>query len=117
MVRSAFMGADPNAAPDRAQIDFVATAPEHRGRGVATALVRQLVATSGHRVHVLRDIKDTNEAALHVYRTLGFVEYTRRKARFSRHAGFSAYVSLRREGADSSPTAGRSVPRGSAHER
>lgn len=83
VVRGAFMGAGPNAAPDRAQIDFVVTAPAHRVRAVATALVRQLVATSGHRNHVLRDIRDSNEAALRVYRRLGFVEYTRRKARFS----------------------------------
>lgn len=97
VVRGAFMGNDPDAAPGRAELGFVATAPEHRGAGVATALLRQLVQTSGHRVYVLRDIKDTNEAALKVYRRLGFVEYTRRRARFSRRAGFSAYVSMRRE--------------------
>ncbi|WP_147916319.1 GNAT family N-acetyltransferase [Ruania zhangjianzhongii] len=97
VVRGAFMGHDPDAAPGRAELGFVATAPEHRGAGVATALLRHLVQTSGHRVHVLRDIKDTNEAALHVYRRLGFVEYTRRTARFSHRAGFSAYVSMKRE--------------------
>ena len=40
----------------------------------------------------------TGEAALHVYRRLGFVEHTRRKARFSRRTGFSAYVPMKREG-------------------
>ena len=48
-------------------------------------------------MHVLRDIKDTNEAALSVYRRLGFAEYTRRPARFAKRAGFSAYVSMKRE--------------------
>lgn len=97
VVRGAFMGNHPDAAPGRAELDFVATAPAHRGNGVATALLRHLLQTSGHQVHVLRDIKDTNEAALGVYRRLGFAEYTRRKAHFSRRAGFSAYVSMRRE--------------------
>ncbi|HLR27108.1 MAG TPA: GNAT family N-acetyltransferase [Ruania sp.] len=93
----AFMGNDPDATAGRANLGFVATAPEHRGKGVATELLRHLVQTSGHQVHVLRDIKDTNEAALNVYRSFGFAEYTRRTAHFARRAGFSAYISMKRD--------------------
>ncbi|HLS62466.1 MAG TPA: GNAT family N-acetyltransferase [Ruania sp.] len=116
VVRIWFMGGDPDGVPGQAEIGSVATDPEHRGHGVATALIRHLLEVSDHRVHVLRDIKDTNEAALRVYRRLGFVEYTRRKARFSRRAGFSAYVSMRREGTGSSQTEAGAGPDRSAHE-
>ena len=97
VVRAWFMGDDPDGVPGQVEIGSVATAPEHRGHGVATALLRHLLATPGPRVHVLRDIKDTNEAALNVYRRLGFAEYARRPARFAKRAGFSAYVSMKRE--------------------
>src|SRR5699024_2727083 len=116
VVRIWFMGGDPDGVPGQAEIGSVATDPEHRGHGVATALIRHLWEVCDHRVHVLVDIKDTNEPALRVYRRLGFVEYTRRKARFSRRAGFSAYVSMRREGTGSSQTEAGAGPDRSAHE-
>lgn len=97
VVRTWFMGEDPDGVPGQVEIGSVATDPEHRGHGVATALVQHLVAAGDHQVYVLRDIKDTNEAALSVYHRLGFAEYNRRPARFAKRAGFSAYVSVKRE--------------------
>lgn len=77
------------------EIGFVGTAPEHRGRGAARALMEHLLAVPGIESFLLEEIKDTNEAALGLYRSLGFVEHRRKPARFSTGAGFSAYVSMR----------------------
>lgn len=99
VVRTQFLGAPPEARPGLAEIGFVTTAPGHQGRGVATALMRHLLELPGIEEFVLRDIKDTNEPALGLYRKLGFTESARRPVRGAQRAGFSAYVSMRRPGA------------------
>lgn len=93
IVRSQFMGADPGAREGLTEIGFVTTAPEHQGKGVATALMRSLLELPS-REFVLRDIKDTNVAALGLYSKLGFTETQRRPVRFAKRAGFSSYVSM-----------------------
>lgn len=95
VIRSWFMATSPGAASGAAEIAFVTTAPRFQGRGVATALLRHLIGRPGHRSFVLEDIKDTNGAALGLYRTLGFAEYRRTPQRFPRLAGFGALVSMR----------------------
>ncbi|MDG4825912.1 GNAT family N-acetyltransferase [Asanoa sp. WMMD1127] len=94
IIRTQFMRPRPPDFPT--EIGFVATAPAHQGRGVATALLRHLLALPGHREFVLEDIKDTNEPALSLYRKLGFAEYRRRRVRFAGRAGFTHYVSMKR---------------------
>ncbi|MHC6174979.1 GNAT family N-acetyltransferase [Glutamicibacter endophyticus] len=97
IVRSQFLGAYPEPSPDLAEIGFVTTAPGFRRRGLARALMQHLVSDTGFQRFVLRDIKDTNQAALQLYRGLGFREYERRPVRFARRAGFHEYLSLRLE--------------------
>lgn len=94
VVRSQFLGAYDGARDGLAEIGFVATAPQHQGRGVATALLRHVLALGEYEEYVLRDIKDTNAPALGLYAKLGFDECERRPVRFARRAGFSAYVSM-----------------------
>ena len=95
VIRTWFMSASEGAQPGRAEIGFVATEPAHQGRGVATALLRHLLALPGYREYVLEDIKDTNEPALGLYAKLGFTVYKRRKVRFARRAGFTELVSMK----------------------
>lgn len=95
VIRRWFMPPSPDARPGRAEIGFVATEPAFQGRGVATALLRHLLALPDYREYVLEDIKDTNAAALHVYGKLGFTIYKRRPQRFAKRAGFSELVSMR----------------------
>lgn len=93
IVRSQFLGAYHGARPGLAEIGFVTTAPEYQGQGVATALMRHLLQLP-YDEFVLRDIKDTNTAALSLYRKLGFCESSTRPVRFAKRAGFSCYVSM-----------------------
>lgn len=95
IVHSQFLGAYEGARPGLAEIGFVTTTPRHQGKGVATALMEHLL-TLPHDEFVLRDIKDTNQAALGLYQKLGFRESGRRQVRLARRAGFSAYVSMSR---------------------
>jgi ribosomal protein S18 acetylase RimI-like enzyme len=94
IVRSQFLGAYDGARDGLAEIGFVTTAPRFQGRGVATALMRHLLALPEYEEYVLRDIKDTNVPALGLYTKLGFAESARRPVRFTKRAGFSAYVSM-----------------------
>lgn len=93
IIRSQFMGAYDNAREGLAEIGFVTTAPEHQGKGVATALMRHLLELP-YDEFVLRDIKDTNVAALALYAKFGFVDTERRAVRFAKRAGFSEYISM-----------------------
>jgi ribosomal protein S18 acetylase RimI-like enzyme len=93
VVRSQFVGAYDGARDGLAEIGFVTTAPQHQGKGVATALMRALLQLP-YDEFVLRDIKDTNAPALGLYRKLGFTETRRRPVRFAERAGFSSYVSM-----------------------
>lgn len=109
MIRRWFMAASTGARPGLAEIGFVSTEPAYQGRGVATALLRHLLALPGYREYVLEDIKDTNVSALGVYTKLGFTVYKRRKVRFARRAGFTELVSMKLvQDSASQPTAGRS---------
>ncbi|MGH1564835.1 N-acetyltransferase family protein [Mumia sp. DW29H23] len=95
VVRRWFMRRSADARPGLAEIGFVATEPAYQGRGVATALLRRLLALPGYQEYVLEDIKDTNAPALAVYSKLGFTVYKRRKVRFARRAGFTELVSMK----------------------
>jgi ribosomal protein S18 acetylase RimI-like enzyme len=95
VIRRWFMRPFDGARPGLAEIGFVATEPTYQGRGVATALLRHLLALPGYREYVLEDIKDTNAPALGLYAKLGFTVYKRRKVRFARRAGFSELVSMK----------------------
>ena len=91
VIRNWFMRSSDAARPGLAEIGFVATEPAYQGRGVATALLRHLLAQPGHREYVLEDIKDTNAPALDLYAKLGFTVYKRRKVRFARRVGFTSW--------------------------
>ncbi|HCS60177.1 MAG TPA: GNAT family N-acetyltransferase [Microbacterium sp.] len=93
IIRSQFMGAYDGARDGLTEIAFVTTAPQHQGKGVATALMRRLLELPSDEF-VLRDIKDTNTPALGLYAKLGFTETQRRRIKFAKRAGFSAYVSM-----------------------
>ena len=109
VIRRWFMRPSDGARPGLAEIGFVATEPAYQGRGVATALLRHLLALPGYREYVLEDIKDTNAPALGLYAKLGFTVYKRRKVRFARRAGFTELVSMKLvQDSTSQPTADRS---------
>lgn len=95
VVRTQFVGSHDRAGrPGLGEIGFVASDPAHRGRGTAKALMRAILEEDFEDFLVL-EVKDTNEAALGLYRSVGFEEFRHRPARFAQRAGFHHYVDLR----------------------
>jgi [ribosomal protein S18]-alanine N-acetyltransferase len=70
--------------PDELQVLEVAVAPACRGRGIGTSLVKGLVQEGG-RKHgtsvsiVLLEVRESNQAAIRLYKTVGFQIVGRRK--------------------------------------
>lgn len=53
----------------------LAVAPEHRGKGLAKALMMQVLSRSGK---FFLEVRESNAAARQLYRKLGFIEVARR---------------------------------------
>lgn len=69
-------------AVDEAEVISIATAPKSRGRGVARALMGQVIrAMQGERIaRLLLEVGESNQAAVSLYRSLGFRPIARRKS-------------------------------------
>ncbi|QVQ50465.1 GNAT family N-acetyltransferase [Spiractinospora alimapuensis] len=93
--RSEFGGGVPDITPGAASIEFVATAPEYQGRGVARAILTHLLELPDYREYVIDGVADTNVAALRLYEKLGFTEFRRHKVRHTRVTGINHYLALR----------------------
>jgi ribosomal protein S18 acetylase RimI-like enzyme len=90
-----FAGGVPGIGDRAASIEFVGTASRFQGKGVATALIRHLLALPHYREYVLETVSDVNTPALNLYRKLGFEEYKRVPVRHTKLSGISYYVSLK----------------------
>ena len=62
-------------AEEAGMIDFVATAPQHQGKGVAAGLLTHVMQAEPYAEYVL-EVGDTNPAA-RLYKKLGFEEFVR----------------------------------------
>lgn len=93
--RTMFAAPISDPRPRQASIEFVATSAKHRGKGVASALLRWLHDQPQYDSFVLDEVADTNTSALSVYHRLGYVEYARKPVKHGRFSGINAYVSLR----------------------
>jgi ribosomal protein S18 acetylase RimI-like enzyme len=84
-------------ASQTGSIEFVATAPEFRGKGVAFALLEHVMQTCGYCEYVL-EVADTNESALRLYERLGFKEFQRVPEKHPKQSGLNFYVYMKRGG-------------------
>ena len=65
---------------DEAQITNVAVAPEKRGRGIGRRLMEEMMARAKVRgaSRMTLEVRPSNEAALTLYKSCGFLDYGRR---------------------------------------
>ncbi len=80
--------------PDTGSIEFVSTAPEYRGKGVAADLIRNIMDDTPYDSYVL-EVADTNETAIRLYERLGFTEFMRVKSPDSAKSGVNEFVYMR----------------------
>lgn len=77
-------------------IEFVATAPKHRGKGVAMELIGHIIAAEPYAEYVL-EVADTNTSAVRLYEKLGFAEFMRVKEKHSKQSGVNFLVYMKIE--------------------
>jgi GNAT superfamily N-acetyltransferase len=76
-------------------IEFVATAPEYRGQGVAADLIRHIMDEMPCSDYIL-EVADTNKTALRLYERLGFAEFIRVPEKHPKQSGLNYYVYMKR---------------------
>lgn len=67
-----------NFPPNTGSIEFVGTAIEFRGQGVASQIVRYIIENTPYNDYVIEEVADTNIPAMKLYKKLGFEEYKRK---------------------------------------
>lgn len=77
-----------------ASVEFVATAPEFRGTGVASAIMSHLFALPHYDQYVL-EVADVNTSALNLYHKLGYQEFKRIKADHTEQSGINELIYMK----------------------
>jgi len=75
-------------------IEFVATSPDYRGKGIAGGLITFVMEANPYSAYVL-EVADTNVGAVHLYEKLGFKEIRRNKA--PKRSGVNFFIYMRKE--------------------
>ncbi|HLV30940.1 MAG TPA: GNAT family N-acetyltransferase [Chitinispirillaceae bacterium] len=94
LLKHEFCKTTPGANSGTGSIEFVATSKEHRGRGIATALIKHIISEADYNEFIL-EVADTNIAAVNLYTGIGFKEYARIKQKYSRKTGVNYLVYLK----------------------
>lgn len=76
-------------------IEFVATSPKYRGKGVATAIISHIVSSTPYTEYVL-EVADTNTNAVKLYEKLDFSEFMRVKEPHPKQSGVNYLVYMKK---------------------
>lgn len=80
--------------PGMGCIEFVATSPEYRGKGVASQIIRGIFETTPFTSYVL-EVADTNVKAVSLYAKLGFAEFMRVEEKHSKRSGINHLIYMK----------------------
>lgn len=61
--------------PETGSIEFVGTAAEFRGKGVASLIIQYIIENTPFQTYLIEEVADTNVPAMSLYKKLGFKEY------------------------------------------
>lgn len=67
-----------NFPPNTGSVEFVGTAPEFRGQGVASQILQYIFENTTYNNYVIEEVADTNIPAMNLYKKMGFEEYKRK---------------------------------------
>jgi len=85
--------------PGTASIEFVAVHTKYYRQSVASAIIKEIISTTGYSEFIL-EVGDTNTAAVRLYTKLGFSEYKRIEHKQKKHSGINdlVYMSYKKSG-------------------
>lgn len=75
-------------------VEFVATAPKFRGKGVASAIMHHLFALPQYEQYVL-EVADINTSARNLYHKLGYREFRRVKTDHGQRTGINELIYMK----------------------
>lgn len=86
-----------NPSPETGSIEYVGTASEFRGKGVASQIIRHIIKNMTYRQYLIQEVADTNTPAINLYKKLGFVEYNRLPVpqKRAKKIGINNFISLK----------------------
>jgi ribosomal protein S18 acetylase RimI-like enzyme len=86
-----------NPNPSKGSIEFVGTAKEYQGRGVATLIFKHILDNTPYTEYVINEVADTNTPAMKLYEKWGFEEYDRRPvpSKRAKRIGINNFLSLK----------------------
>ncbi|WP_084786724.1 GNAT family N-acetyltransferase [Bacillus tuaregi] len=86
-----------NFPPHTGSIEFVGTATEFRGQGVATQIIQHIIEHTPYTDFVIEEVADTNIPAMKLYEKMGFVEYKRKSfpEKVAKRNGINHLLSLK----------------------
>ena len=79
--------------PNAGTIEFVATAQQHRGKGVAGKIIAHIMDVTPQNEYIL-EVVDTNAPAIKAYTKLGFAEFTRSPAPMGSGGKYLIYMKI-----------------------
>ena len=85
------------SSENTASIEFVGTASNYTGKGIATQIMNYLFENTKYQTYLIEEVADNNTPAMNLYKKLGFTEYKRRRNEGSKKNGISYFISLKYE--------------------
>jgi len=78
-------------------IEFVGTASEFRGQGIATQIIKYIMENTTYSEFLIEEVADTNIPAMRLYEKLGFEEYKRKPIpeKIAKRNGINNLLSLK----------------------
>ncbi|MCB5238677.1 N-acetyltransferase [Niallia alba] len=78
-------------------IEFVGTASEFRGQGIATQIIKDIMENTPYSEFLIEEVADTNIPAMRLYEKLGFEEYKRKPIpeKMAKRNGINNLLSLK----------------------
>jgi ribosomal protein S18 acetylase RimI-like enzyme len=86
-----------NFPPNTGSVEFVGTAHEFRGQGVASQIIRHIFENTTYNNYVIEEVADTNTPAMNLYKKMGFEEYKRKAVpqRVAKKIGINHFLALK----------------------
>lgn len=88
-----------NPPDNTGSIEYVGTSIKHQGKGIATTIIRYILANTSFESYIIEEVADTNIPAMKLYEKLGFVPYQSKlfTPKQAKKIGINKYVSFKYE--------------------